>query len=332
MKHLNIVKLILFILIIVSCKNDIKKENTSVPIVDSSLTTKTVDVFEKKFGIHEGKRRNHISGFCFSGDLTLKDPAIKKLTTNGIFSEKALKVNGRFSHKGGVKKDESGPGEYGMAFEVLLENGNIHKFSMNTLDFFPVSSPEGFLQLMEAKVSGKAEDFDKLKKDHPEFKNFKTHYKSKPKVLKNYANHQFNSVNTFYLENDKGIKTAIRWSFVPKNEIVNIDTTKEVNFYKDLEKTLTKNGPLVWEMVITIANTNDSINDSAIMWTGKHKTIVAATLTINAIAIQGACDNTNFDPLQLQKGILPSDDPVLKFRSPTYATSFIRRMQENRNK
>lgn len=295
-----------------------------------TLAPRTIDAFEKKFGIHKGKRRNHISGICFTGSFIINNERIRGLSSSKIFSTTPLKVIGRFSHKGGVKKDEAVHGEYGMAFQVILENGMTHNFSMNTLDFFPVSTPQGFLQLMTAKISGKEEDFVKLKKDHPEFKNFKAHYGKKPKVLKNYANHQFNSVNTFYLENENGKKTAVRWSFIPRNETISINTSENVSYYKDLAELLNKKGKLLWDMVITIANPEDEINNAAKQWTGHHKTITAATLIINAVSEDGACQNINFDPLQLQSGILLSEDPILKFRSPAYATAFVRRKQEQK--
>lgn len=299
---------------------------------DPSLAPKVIDVFEKKFGIHEGKRRNHISGFCFSGYLTIKDQDIKKYSTSKIFSNKPLKVIGRFSHKGGVKKDESTPGEYGMAFEVTLEDGSTQNFSMNTLDFFPVKSPEGFHQLMLAKVSGKPEGFEKLKQDHPEFKNFKLHYKNKPKELKNFTNHQFNSVNSFYLENQKGITIPVRWSFVPRNEKITIDTSTKVDLFKETNDALHKTKTLTWDMVVTIANANDDVDDASSPWTGEHQQVTAAVLTVHEISKEGSCNTKNFDPLQLQRGFLPSDDPILKFRSPAYAAAFVRRLQEAKNK
>jgi len=282
----------------------------NIKSANSNLAPKIVDVFESKFGIHHGKRRNHISG---------------------IFSTIPLKVVGRFSHKGGVKKDESTPGEYGMAFEISLQDGSTQNFSMNTLDFFPVKSPEGFMQLMKAKLSGNPEDFKKLKIEHPEIKNFKAHYKNKPKVLKAYANHQFNSVNSFYLEDKKGNKTPIRWAFVPKNDKIVIDSSKKVDLFKETSKALQKRKSLSWEMKISIANENDDVANASLEWEGPHQEIIAAELVIDQITREGACNDKNFDPLHLQAGFLPSNDPILKFRSPVYATTFVRRLQEKQH-
>lgn len=315
-----------------------RSENSKTTVETTKLSNRelapeVINTFEQKFGKHSGKRRNHITGFCFSGEITLKDATIKNYSRSPIFSEKPLQVMGRFSHKGGVKKDESTPGEYGMALEIQLGDGSIHNITMNTLDFFPVNSPEGFLKLMQAKVSGKAEDFDKLKQEHPEFKNFKAHYAKKPKQpLTHYANHQFNSINSFYFVNSENKKTPVRWSFTPINKKIVLDSDEGVDYYKETEKALTGNQTLSWEMVVTIANENDPINEAASMWTGEHKEIVAAVLTIGAVAMEGPCNDKNFDPLVLKDGIIPSDDPVLKFRSPTYAISTGRRLIEKHTK
>jgi catalase len=39
------------------------------------------------------------------------------------------------------------------------------------------------------------------------------------------------------------------------------------------------------------------------------------------------CKNINYDPLVMADGIAPTDDPVLLFRSPSYAISFVKRLQ-----
>ena len=53
------------------------------------------------------------------------------------------------------------------------------------------------------------------------------------------------------------------------------------------------------------------------------------TLTISAAMPQtGAeCEKINYDPLVMSDGIAPTNDPVLLFRSPSYAVSFVKRLQ-----
>jgi catalase len=42
--------------------------------------------------------------------------------------------------------------------------------------------------------------------------------------------------------------------------------------------------------------------------------------------IAGVCEKVGFDPLIVADGIAPSDDPVLLFRSRTYAVAFVSRL------
>jgi catalase len=56
--------------------------------------------------------------------------------------------------------------------------------------------------------------------------------------------------------------------------------------------------------------------------------VKVGTLTISsAMPQQGAaCEKINYDPLVMSDGIEATDDPILQFRSPAYATSFAKRM------
>lgn len=45
------------------------------------------------------------------------------------------------------------------------------------------------------------------------------------------------------------------------------------------------------------------------------------------MAQKGAeCEPLNFDPMVMADGIQATEDPVLKFRSPAYAVSFVKRL------
>lgn len=123
---------------------------------DIDAATDGINTFEKLFGKTEGKRRNHTKGFCFTATLKPKNPKIQQYSNSRIFSGSS-KVIGRLSHKGGrYLASDSKPGEYGMGLSITTVNNENHLMSMNTLDFFPVATPEAFAELMNAKVAGSA--------------------------------------------------------------------------------------------------------------------------------------------------------------------------------
>lgn len=136
-------------------------------------------------------------------------------------------------------------------------------------------------------------------------------------------------MNSFYLVNDKDEKTAVRWSFVPQQQQTLVVTPAQNFFFKNLQQNLV-NKVVTWDMVITLANPEDDVDNAAIAWQGKHQRIVAAELTIKEIQSEqvGKCDLINFDPLVLSTGFAPSADPLLQARRNAYAVAFGRRLAE----
>lgn len=286
----------------------------------------TVNSFEQKFGVTEGKRRNHTKGFCFEAEFLPNTQVMNKYSTSPIFADKTT-VIGRLSHKGGNNlADDSKPGEYGMGLSFILENEVQHRMAMNTLDFFPVATPEAFAELMRAKVKGDVAEFKSKNKD---LQRFKKHMSKKIKALSPYEAKQFNSINSFVLVNDKSEETPVRWSFKPTTKDLAVNTPSANYYFENIRDSLKKTA-VTWDMAIIIANEKDDINNAAIPWLGERKTLHAATLKLKSVMseIEGRCDEINFDPLILSRGFKPSNDPLLQARRQAYAVSFSKRISE----
>lgn len=303
--------------------------------VTSSLATEpqrvassTVDSFEKIFGVTKGKRRNHTKGFCFEGRLEPQDLTIQEYSNSPLFTI-ASNVIGRLSHKGGNNAAaDNKPGEYGMGLSINTADGSTHRMSMNTLDFFPVSTPQAFAELMRAKSIG-GEAVKAFKQKSPDLQRFKAHMPNKAKKLTPFEGMTFNSINSFYLVNDKEKHTAVRWSFVPSKPQAIVLPPKQDFFYDNMQHNLRAHG-IAWDMVVTLANADDKVDNAALPWSGKHRQIVAAKLKVHSISTEkdGQCDTINFDPLVLSPGFRPSADPLLQARRSSYAISFGKRMSE----
>jgi len=82
-------------------------------------------------------------------------------------------------------------------------------------------------------------------------------------------------------------------------------------------------------MILTIGEPGDSENNPTILWPAGRRELKAGTLTITSAtpSAEAGSYRINFDPLVMADGIAPSDDPVLLFRSPSYALSYARRLQ-----
>jgi catalase len=302
---------------------------SQMPIAIAAEVPNVVDSFETIFGVTEGKRRNHTKGFCFNATLTPHDLSITQFTNSPIFTEE-VNVTGRFSHGGGNNHaaDDKAGGKYGMGLSITTSSGELHLMALNTLDFFPVATPEAFAELMYAKSQG-GDAVKAFKEKNTDLQRFKAHMSKKKVTLTPYEGNTYNSVNSFYLVNAAGEKTAIRWSFVPsQNESVVVEPKPDF-FFDNMQQNLNDHD-LVWDMVVTIANPDDDVDNPSIPWEGDNKKIIAAKLKISSIDSDelGGCDNINFDPLVLSSGFAPSADPMLQARRNAYAISFGKRLSE----
>ena len=302
---------------------------TMSPAQDAFETAqRTFDSMEINNGVTKGKRRNHTKGICFVGEFSPADTAIQQYSNSPIFAGTST-VNGRLSHKGGnnLAPDDKF-GDYGLAFEITTADDDSHIFAMNTEDFFPFSRPEGVMQLMEAKVAG-GDAVKDFAASSPELQAYKAHHGARDKTLRPYEGSTFNSINSFYLVDEAGEKTAIRWSFIPSTpQKVALEPTPD--FLGDNLKANLAAGPVSWDMVVIFANPDDDILNPAIMWTGEHKQITAAKLTVISTSseTEGACDPVNFDPTLVSDGFEPSEDPMLEARSIIYAIGAGKRLSE----
>lgn len=278
------------------------------------------EVFEDTFGTTPGKRRNHTKGFCFAGEFSPVDPAILAYTSSPIFRATSS-VNGRVSHKGGNNLTPDNKfSDRGLAFDITTPDGDYHIMGLNTEDFFPASNPADFIDLVRTLPKG-TEAVKALAAERPELAAYLKHHKQdREKVNRPYEGTTFNSVNAFYLVNGKGERTAIRWSMVPTTPKGFVVPESENFLMENMNANLAA-GTVSWDMVVTIANPGDDPDNPAIRWTGEHKEVTAARLTVSSTATEadGECDTMNFDPAVLSDGFELSDDPVLAARSAIYA-------------
>ena len=83
-------------------------------------------------------------------------------------------------------------------------------------------------------------------------------------------------------------------------------------------------------MILTIGEPGDEENYPTILWPRDRREIKAGALTLTSSAtpsLEAGSYKINYDPLVMADGMAPTDDPVLLFRSPSYATSYTRRLR-----
>src|SRR5882762_10407731 len=297
------------------------------------------DALEGAYGRHEGKRRNHTKGFGATGYWVGTEEAAQ-LSRSALFDGDRIEVIARFSIAGGdPSASDSERSPRGMGLEFRLKNGALHHMTMlHTPMFFARTSStflDKFLALVRDVNTGQADPskFAAFMKQHPD-NAAQMHFLETNNPKASYANSAFYGIQTIRFLDHAGKTTNVRWRFVPgdgERLLTDAELAQERReFLEAAFQDRVKQGPVRWEMIVTIGEPGDSENDPTVLWPAGRREIKAGTLTLASYAPDQASGayKINFDPMQMADGIEPTDDPVLRFRSSSYAISHSRRQTE----
>jgi catalase len=288
---------------------------------------------------YPGYRRAHSKGVCVTGSFHPSGQAAS-LSKARVFRQQDVPVLGRLSIAGGDPHGADNNARVrSMALLLTSDDGQQWRTAMNSFPFFVVATPEGFAAQGVASrpdpATGKPDPakMAAFLKQYPEAAKFQAWAKSAP-WSDSWANTQYNGVNAFRFIDADGHTRFVRWSMRPQAPFRELDAAQReqagVDFLsRDLQQRLAQ-GPLRWDMVLTLANEGDPVNDASQPWPEDRQQVVAGTLELTAAQPQeqGQCRDINYDPLILPDGIAGSDDPILAARSAVYSQSFNRRERE----
>jgi catalase len=220
-----------------------------------------------------------------------------------------------------------------MALEFRLPYGGLQHMTMiNTLMFF-AAVPRTFLDEMLAltpnPTTGKPdpEKFKAFATSHPDTRG-QAAFLADHNPPRSYANAAYFGIYTFKVINRDDQTTFVRWRFVPQDGEQPLSdaelTSMLTNFLEQALIDRTMQGMVRWDMRLTIGQAGDPEDDPTLAWPTDRQELHVGTLTISsAMPQQGpGCEPINYDPLVMGEGIAPTNDPVLLFRSPSYAASF----------
>jgi catalase len=297
-----------------------------------------VSALEGTFGVTPGQRRNHIKGTCAAGEFVGAAEAAA-YSRSALFSGKPVPVVARFSLAGGnPKAPDTAKSARGMALEFTLPDGSLQHMAMLNTPVFGAAHPQTFLDLMLAMkpdpATGKPdpEAMKAFKASHPD-NLAQAGFLAKNNPPTSYAASSYFGIHTFRFVDRDGKATPVRWRFVPQDgeKRLTDDELKSTpaNFLEAALIERTKQGPVKWDMIVAIGAAGDTEDDPTVAWPDDRRQVKVGTLTLASASPQqkgSGCEPINFDPLVMADGIAPTDDPVLRFRSPAYAASFARRM------
>jgi len=295
----------------------------------TALTPSTfMDGFRAVFGLHPGFRRNHAKGVAVAGYFDSNGNGAE-LSKAAVFAPGQTPVVGRFSLSGGHPGMADTPGAArSLALAFALPDATQWRTAMLNLPVFPDNSPQGFYdRLFASKVVPATGHPDPAAMSaflaaHPETAAAMAVIKQHPPTP-GFADSTYRSLNTFYLVNAAGVRSPVRWEFVPLQASQPPRLGTQNALFDALVRQM-KTGPLQYQLKLTIGNPGDPVRDATLPWPNDRRTIDAGVLTLTAIETEGPGNarDVNFDPMVLPDGIEPTDDPLLSARSAVYAMSY----------
>lgn len=306
---------------------------------DRLTARRFTDAIEATGAAHPGFRRAHSKGVCVSGWFAPSAQA-PQLSHARAFAQPRVPVLGRLSIGGGNPHGADNSARVrSIALQLSSDDGQQWRMAMNSFPFLAVPTPEAFYEQTRAQIpdpaTGKPDPakLAAIQARYPSARAFAQWAKSAP-WTDSWASTEFNSVNAFWFTNAQGQRRAVRWRWQPQAAPRELDAAAReqagVDFLaNDLQQRLAQ-GPVRWNLVVTLANAQDAITDPSVPWPAEREQIVAGVLNLDRMQPQdqGSCNDLNFDPLILPDGIEGSDDPILAARSAVYSQSFNRRERE----
>jgi catalase len=280
-----------------------------------------------------GHRRNHAKGICFTGTFEANGDG-SALSRATVFVRGQYPVVGRFNlATADPNAADAMVRVRGIGIRITTPDGQEWRSAMIDAPIFPVSTPQGFYELLTASGSKDPDAMKKFIASNPEFTTFLGWAKSAP-WTGSYAEERYNSLNSFLFVDSTGTTHPIRWSLVPAAQPVPVSPDELAKRGPDfLEQEITQRvaaGPQRWTMVVTVANPGDPTADPNKAWPSDRRTVEVGTLTVQQIEPEreGPCLNINYDPTVLPSGITTSDDPFPAARSAAYSRSYNSRTAE----
>ena len=289
--------------------------------------------------VWQGFRRAHAKGVCVAGYFEGNGLGTA-LSSARVFAPVRTPFVGRLSIGGGSPYGLDNQARVrSMALQLDSDDGQQWRMAMNSFPFFGVSSAQAFHEQTLANApdpaTGKPDPARQaaFAAAHPEFARFAAWAKTAPWPT-SWANTTFNGVNTFRFVNRAGEVHDVRWSMQPRAAFAAMTPEQRAaadgDFLgEDLGARLAQ-GPLRWDMLVTVAQPGDPVADPSRSWPEGRRRVDVGSVVIESATPQatGACRDINYDPLVLPAGVQGSDDPILAARSAVYSVSFNRREHE----
>jgi len=301
-------------------------------------------VMEKYVAYVPGFRRAHARGVGLRGHFTAT-PDAADLTTAEHLQGEPVDTIVRLSNGSGspyfVDRSNDKKGSVlGLAVRFELPSGGHSAWAALNIANFPASKPDEFIGLSSARRQG-------LPTGLPNPVRFVSFLVTHPKTLPgikaivgaqttaSFATSRFNGLHAYYAVDADGRRQPFRYRWMPVAGVAGMtpeeDRLLPPQYLISEIKQRVQHGPVAWDLVFQLAEPGDPVDDLTKHWPEERRQVVVGRLVIDRLhEDQEHVDQLVFDPTVVPSGIELSDDPVLHFRSESYAESHRRRSREDK--
>jgi catalase len=246
-----------------------------------------------------------------------------------------LEATFRFSNGSGNPHDaDYRPDPRGLAAKLYLPDGERTDIVCVSTPRFPVSTPEGFIELVHAQSAGPAAlvKLPLVLARHPEAIRVLPVAAPSLRPPASYAVIPYFGIHAFKWIDAQGGSRFVRYRLepqAPRETIAPWAARRRGPDYlqEDLRARL-EQGPIRFTLNVQIAIPSDPIDDPSAAWPSSRRTVAVGEYEITGLETERETggDVLVFDPTRVIDGVELSDDPVLRFRHAAYSESVARRM------
>jgi catalase len=291
-----------------------------------------MELIHERYGRHPGHRALHSKGVICKASFTAT-PEAAKLTRAAHMQGDQVAVMARLSNgSGDPRSRDYVPDVRGLAVSFELPDESRTDILAQTAPNFPVDTPEGFVEVVQANVAGiaRAWKFPIVLAKHP---------KAIPGLRANlqalvpprsYATRRYFAIHAFKWVGSDASERYVRYTWIPQagEESISGGEAKKLGseyLQEEMRARLDK-GPVRFDLQVQVAQEGDKTEDPREHWPSDRERIVVGTLELTEIDDSAESDGiVVFDPLRLADGIEASGDRVLAYRPRAYDVSATRR-------
>jgi catalase len=298
-----------------------------------TVIAQLVETMRALAGSHPGFRPAHAKGIVCSGTFRGAPDARRVCRALHLQGQEVPTII-RFSNASGNPDVHDGlANQRALSVKFQLANGQSADILANSIEGFPVRTPENFLAFLRAQlpdpVTGQPapDALPRFMDSHPAARAFIERLMQKP-VPASYGQASYHAEHAFLFTAADGMRRFGRYRWMPEAGEAYLSpdeaSMRSANFLREELEGRLRDGPVVFRLFLQLAEESDPTDDVTALWPADRPLVELGRLEVTGISLTGAADERRmvFDPTNLADGIAPSADPILLVRSAAYSLSY----------